>query len=210
MVLDDVPQLLLIEHGAVDLFAVRMEDGRPIGRWSFLSRVEKGALILGSPLGPRHTIIGRPVPGAYLSLLPVDRLHGLSVTDTAAARAVRELPTSEYAVAVQQFLQGIEAGIVGLARALREQLPPQDFIPLEASGRTTIPAGAAARSVDGVRWVLVRRAASGSVTASTARSCPARSPASPNGTGLSPRKKRWYGPNPVGNCSPRARCGTAS
>jgi NHLM bacteriocin system ABC transporter ATP-binding protein len=159
VILDDVRKVLLVEHGAVDLFAVLMANGRPIGRWSFLNRVEQGGLLIGSPRGPRHTIVGRPVPGSRLSLLPIERLGGLSarraVADSPTGEAVRELPPAEYAVAIQEFLDGVEAGIVALAHALREQLAPRVFVPLEVSGPTTVPAGSAVRSVDGVRWILV-------------------------------------------------------
>ncbi|WP_051781653.1 MULTISPECIES: NHLP bacteriocin export ABC transporter permease/ATPase subunit [unclassified Streptomyces] len=158
-VLDDVRRVLLVESGAVDLFAVRLVDGVPTGRWNFLARVEAGALLMGSPSGPRHGIVGRPVPDTVLSYLPLSHLEGLSARraacDTPSGLAVRALSTEAYGDAVQQFLDGLEQGIVALAQALRDTLPPREFVPLSTDGPTELAAGAAVRSVDGVRWVRV-------------------------------------------------------
>lgn len=151
--LDNIRQVLLVEDGAVDLFAVRVEDGRPAGRWSFLCRVAAGGILLGSPRGPRHAIIGRPVPGSRLSFLPVGRLEALSGGRDSRHR----LDGPDRALAVRQYIEGVEAGIVALAHALREELAPRDFLPLERDGVTTVPQGRPVRSVDGVRWVFVEQ-----------------------------------------------------
>jgi NHLM bacteriocin system ABC transporter ATP-binding protein len=164
VVLDDLSKVLLVEHGALDLFAVRRANGRPGGRWKFLARVEAGTLLLGCPPGPSHTLIARGVPRTVVSWLPIGHLQGLSArragSDGAADRAARALSISEYAVAVRQLVGGIEKGIVALAQGLRSQLPPRDFVPLGPDGPTEVAAGKAVRSIDGVRWVTVE---SGSV-----------------------------------------------
>jgi NHLM bacteriocin system ABC transporter ATP-binding protein len=165
VILNNARRVLLVERGAVDLFAVRIEAGRPAGRWSFLCRVEQGGMLLGSPRGPRHTIIGRPVPGSHLSMLPVERFELLGepviAPDTdvegGTARPAHGPAEPEYATVVRQFIRAAEAGVVALAQCLREQLAPRDFVPLERLDSTTIPAGWSARSVDGVRWVFVER-----------------------------------------------------
>ncbi|MET7618152.1 NHLP bacteriocin export ABC transporter permease/ATPase subunit [Streptomyces sp. NPDC005408] len=149
IVLDDLRRVLLVESGGVDLFAVRLKDGAPTGRWNFLCRLEPGALLVGSPPGPRHGIVGRPLPGARLSYLTIARLQGLS--------ALRAQDESAYRAAVRQFLQGLEEGIVAVSQALRDTLPPREFVPLAVDGPTVVEAGAAARSVDGVRWVEVEQ-----------------------------------------------------
>ena len=164
VMLDDLSRVLLVEHGALDLFAVRRADGRPGGRWKFLCRVEAGTLLLGCPPGPRHTLIARGVPRTVVSWLPIGHLQGLSArragSDGEADRAARALSVSEYAVAVRQLVGGIEKGIVALAGALRSELPPRDFVPLHPDGPTEVAAGRAVRSIDGVHWVTVE---SGSV-----------------------------------------------
>src|SRR5690349_14975692 len=159
VVLNDMRRVLLIERGEVDLFAVQVRGGQPSGRWTPLCRVSAGTILFGSPPGPRHSIVGRAVPGAVLSYLPVDRLRALSAvqaaSDDAAGRLTRGLSPMAYAVAVRQAVQGIDAGIVAIAGALRTELPPREFVPLAPRGITAVDEVTALRSIDGVLWVHV-------------------------------------------------------
>ena len=167
VVLDDMRRVLLVEYGDVDLFAVRLAHGKPVGRWTPLCRVPAGAILLASPGGPRHGLVGRPVPGTVLSYLPVERLTGLSarhaVSDKEAGRLVRSLSAAGFAVAVQQLIRGLEAGLMALASAQRTGLPPREFTPLIPGAITHAGPGQAVRSIDGVQWV---RVSSGVVTPS--------------------------------------------
>jgi NHLM bacteriocin system ABC transporter ATP-binding protein len=157
--LSRLDRALLVEFGSADVFAVRLEDDKPVGRWTFLTRAEQGTVLLGSPRGPRHTLVCRPVPGSYVSSLPLSRLSALSprnaVDGNAAGRVAATLSGPEYAVAVQQFVRGLEKGLVDLAGAHREGLPPRSFTPLNRTGPTELEAGSNARSIDGLRWVVV-------------------------------------------------------
>ena len=159
LILNQLSRVLLVEAGAVDLFAVRLVDGQPTGRWHALTRVTSGAMIFVAPGGPRHALVGRPVPGAHVSFLPLAALEGLSarraVRDSSVGHAVRALSASDYAVAVQQFISGTEQGIVALTGALRTELPPREFVPLHLGEPTLVAAGDAVRSIDGVLWVTV-------------------------------------------------------
>jgi NHLM bacteriocin system ABC transporter ATP-binding protein len=159
IVLDDLGRVLLVEYGQVDLFAVRLENGRPAGRWMPLCRVSAGTALIGAPRGPRHSIVGRAVPGAVLSFLPIGLLSGLSaryaVHDRPTGRAIRSLSPTEYVVAVRQLTQGIDAGIAALDDALPRELPPRKFVPLAPRGITSLADEAAARSIDGVQWVEI-------------------------------------------------------
>ncbi|MFI6446421.1 NHLP bacteriocin export ABC transporter permease/ATPase subunit [Kitasatospora sp. NPDC050543] len=159
LVLDDPGRMLLVQGGAVDLFAVRLTDGEPTGRWHFLCRIEAGTLLPGAPAGPVHGIVARPVLGAEVALLATSRLEGLSARGrdcgTAAGAAVRALPEAEQQQAVDQFLGGLARGITALAGALRNGLPPREFTPLATTGPTTLKKGQALRSVDGVQWVQI-------------------------------------------------------
>ncbi|MEV8566892.1 NHLP bacteriocin export ABC transporter permease/ATPase subunit [Streptomyces sp. NPDC051322] len=146
---DDIRRVLLVESGAVDLFAVEMRDGVPHGRWTFLNRVERGTILIGTPYGPRHRIVGRPVLGSRLSYLPFSHVESLS------GEGARRLPDAEYRATVEQFVTGVEQGIVALAEALRNALPPRSFVPLAGTGSTEAADGQAIRTVDGVRWVLI-------------------------------------------------------
>jgi len=150
---DDVRKVLLVGSGAVDLFAVEMADGRPHGRWTFLNRLESGAVLIGTPHGPRHRIIGRPVPGSTLYHLSFSHVESLS------AGAEEALSADEYQQAVTQFVAGVEQGIVVLAEALRDALPPREFVPLATTEATEVSDGQALRSVDGVLWVLIEEGA---------------------------------------------------
>ena len=165
VVLTDMRRVLLVEYGDVDLFAVRLADGKPVGRWTPLCRVPAGAILLSSPDGPRHRLVGRPVPGTVLSYLPVDRLTGLSarhaVSDKEAGRIVRSLSPADFAIAVRQLVRGLEAGLVALASAQRAGLPPREFTPLVPGAITRAGPGRPVRSIDGVQWV---RVSSGVVT----------------------------------------------
>jgi NHLM bacteriocin system ABC transporter ATP-binding protein len=136
VVLDDSQRVLLIEHGEVDLFAVRLEQGQPAGRLTQLCRVPAGTVLMSPPRGPRHSLVGRAVPGAVLSYVPIGRLTGL---------------------AAQQLARGIDTGIVALADALARDPPPAAFVPVTPQGVTTVADKAAARSVGGVQWVQISR-----------------------------------------------------
>jgi NHLM bacteriocin system ABC transporter ATP-binding protein len=164
IVLDDLSKVLLVEHGAVDVFAVHLEEHRPHGRWTFLCRANAGTLLHGSPRGPRHALACRPVPRSYVSTLPLSRLAALSAGSagspasagaTAAGEAVRALSAPQYALAVQQLVTGLDSGIAALAQALRDNLPPREFVPLLPRGQTDVTLGETARSIDDVLWVTV-------------------------------------------------------
>ncbi|GAA1119553.1 NHLP bacteriocin export ABC transporter permease/ATPase subunit [Kitasatospora arboriphila] len=159
LVLDDPSRMLLVQTGAVDLFAVKLTDRGPVGRWHFLCRVEAGTLLPGAPEGSAHGIAARPVLGAEVAFLPTARVEGLSARGrecgTPAGAAVRALPEAEQQRAVDQFLAGLAGGITALAGALRDTLPPRDFTPLATDGPTALKKGQALRSVDGVQWVCV-------------------------------------------------------
>lgn len=143
---DDPARWVYVEDGAIDLFAVQLRDGEPIGRWSFLCRAGQGTLLPVASSGPRHRIVGRPVPGSRISTVLVGRLRELTGT-TAASPGIGETTS--------RFLRGLEAGITELDQAMRDELPPRDFVPLAAGGTTSAANGRPVRSVDGVLWVHV-------------------------------------------------------
>ncbi|GAA3005650.1 NHLP bacteriocin export ABC transporter permease/ATPase subunit [Streptosporangium longisporum] len=138
MILDDPRLLLLVEAGAVDLFAVRTAGGELEGRWNFLGRAESGTVLAwGVRSGPRHVIVARPVPGAVLSDVLVTQLGGLP------------------ADAIDWLMKGLGHGVELLAGALPGTLPPRQFVPLPADGTAELDADATVRSVDGVLCVRV-------------------------------------------------------
>jgi len=153
---DDPGRMVIVTAGALDLFAVELVDDNPSGRWTFLNRMERGAILTGAPGGPRHRIIGRPVLGSTLCTLPHSVLAELS------AHSGHDVPaptTSPLQLAVEQFIAGVEQGITALAEALRTALPPRDFVALVPSGPTEVEDEQAVRSVDSVQWVTVEQGA---------------------------------------------------
>jgi NHLM bacteriocin system ABC transporter ATP-binding protein len=148
--LDDVRRVLLVEEGAVDLFAVPVVNGALVGRWTFLCRVEPGALLFGSVPGPRHRVVGRALPDSRVAQLPIAWLRGLSTVDGVDGFSPTELERAR-----QELVRGVELGVVELAKTVRDTLPPREFVPLQPRGVTAVGAGQALRSVDGVRWLTV-------------------------------------------------------
>ncbi|SEM04004.1 NHLP bacteriocin export ABC transporter permease/ATPase subunit [Streptacidiphilus jiangxiensis] len=61
----------LVVAGAMDLFAV---DEALQGRWQPLGRLEPGELLPGPAVGPRHTLVGRPLPGCVLHRIQLREL----------------------------------------------------------------------------------------------------------------------------------------
>jgi NHLM bacteriocin system ABC transporter ATP-binding protein len=154
--LNQVDSLLLIELGALDLFAVQRRAEGPQGRWRFLCRVEAGTLLMGFPPGPKHRLVGRPVPGTVVSTVPASILSQLSAT-TIAQGDDRSWAQSavQLAVAIEELAHGLDTALTALARALRDELPPRVFLPLESNVELTTEAGGVLRSVDGVHWARV-------------------------------------------------------
>src|SRR6478609_6415 len=143
--------LTLVEDGEVDLFAVPLQDGQPRGRWNFLGRISRGALLPGVPGGPRHSMIARPVVGARLARIPARLLTALDDTGPDRPTGGRSSGT----VGRAEVICGLESVIVTLANAMRGPLPPREFIPLTRGEPVAAAEGKAIRSVDGVQWVDV-------------------------------------------------------
>jgi NHLM bacteriocin system ABC transporter ATP-binding protein len=138
LVLDEPDRMLVVEDGAVDLFAVRSANGGLAGRWNFLGRAEAGmVLACGVAPGRGHVIVARPVSGAVMAQIQATVLHELRA-DAAA-----------------WLVDGLNHGIGLLGLALPGALPPRQFVPLAASGTTELDEGATVRSVDGVRCVRI-------------------------------------------------------
>ena len=171
VVLSDPARLVLVETGAVDLFAARVVGVEPVGRWTPLCRLQAGAVLgPGSLPGPAHVLIGRPVPGAVLSSMPLAELKALGGAvgpDGFDGGAAIEDATDQLDVlqASTEIVAGIETALDALTRAMRHALPPREFTPLEPCRRIRVAADQQLRSVAGVQWVDV---VEGSVTAGDA------------------------------------------
>ena len=161
VLLADPGRLLVVESGAVDLFAARVSGGSPVGRWTSLCRLQAGAVLgPGSLPGPAHVLIGRPVPGAVLSALPLTELLALSgdvgePVEPAVAAPANAVGDLDVLQASREILTGIEMALDAMTRAMRHGLPPREFSALEPCRRVRVAKGEVLRSVAGVQWVDV-------------------------------------------------------
>lgn len=157
--LDDPGRIWFVTEGMLDLFAASADEG---GRWTFLCRVGTGTVLCGArPEGP--TLVGKPLPGgAVRSCLLGDALAaavpGVGLGDYPGGGG----PAGRLAT---HLADGLDNGFVALADAVRTELPPREFVPLETEGnsgqpgsrRTWLAPGSEARSVDGAVWIQVIR-----------------------------------------------------
>jgi len=146
VVLGDQRIVVLVEHGEVDLFAVRLGRAGPAGRWHPLGRLPAGTVLTGPSRRAGHAIVARAVPGAVLSRLPIGRL-----TSACADGG----PVAERAVAVRQLARGVDAGLAVIAAAVPRSQPPTAVTSLAARAATSVAGGAAARPACGVQWVQI-------------------------------------------------------
>jgi hypothetical protein len=172
LIMSDPGEVVLVEYGSIDLFAARITDGRPVGRWTPLCRLGAGAVLaLGSPPGPTNVVIGRPVPGSAVSRVALSDIAALTQRRPRHAGPDDASPTSddelERLQAGGEFVRGVDLALTALDRALRHALPPREFTALESCESTVLSPRQVVRSVAGVQWVDVLE---GTVTAGDAGS----------------------------------------
>lgn len=154
--LDDPGRIWFVTEGMLDLFAAGADEG---GRWSFLCRVGTGTVLCGArPDGP--TLVGKPLPGgAVRSCLLTEAIEAALAGARYAAPSADGRPAGRLAA---YLADGLDAGFVALADAVRTELPPREFTPLETedsgeglSRRARLAPESMARSVDGAVWIEV-------------------------------------------------------
>jgi len=146
--LEGVGAVWLVEGGHLDVFAVARDNGHQRGRLHFLARLPEGAILLGAPPGPAHTLVARPLPGAVVRRIPLGSLLIAQQEVWVQNRVAEQLTSEERALA-----WGIDVGVAAIAEALRDELPPRDFVHLEAARGVELAPGDRARSIDGVLWL---------------------------------------------------------
>jgi NHLM bacteriocin system ABC transporter ATP-binding protein len=174
-VLDSPRSVWIVDEGLIDVFAAAPahgeaagghggvvppgvssetdEDGR-FGRWHFMCRVGAGTILLGSPPGPRHVLVAKPLPGGRARKIGLGELHHAQTvhwTDdpTEFGRPGRVFGEN------QALAAGLEAGIEAMHNGVRTGLPPRTFTPLEPGSGLELSEGTPARSIGGVLWVQV-------------------------------------------------------
>jgi len=172
-VLDSPRSVWIVDEGLIDVFAAApAEDGtghdgsagddrgagddgdRRFGRWHFMCRVGAGAILLGSPPGPRHVLVAKPLPGGRarkIALADLRHAQAAHWTDEPSA----ERPPSLVSGQSRRLADGLDAGIEALHNGVRNALPPRTFTPLEPGPGLELSGAAVARSISGVLWVRV-------------------------------------------------------
>jgi len=139
---DDV---LIVEAGAVDLFAVQVRDGHPVGPWHALARLTPGDVLAGPVAGPRHRVLCRRVGQARMATIPLTRLRA----------RVRTAPPQQREALVEALAEGVDATLRKIDKGVGRPLPPRDFTVLPADASCEFGAHEVLRTIDALIWVDV-------------------------------------------------------
>lgn len=145
ILLNDPQTVWLVYSGAVDLFAIRLENNEPVGTRRHLFRAEAGAALFGMNLQAYNRGVGLLMVGlADTQLVQLDRARLEEVTSDPAYN--------------EQVSQMINVWVRGLSQGMSRNIPaPRQFEPLEAGQTIQVEAGGVARPGRGVVWVACQR-----------------------------------------------------
>ena len=137
--LDRNPCVWLIDAGSVDVFAVPLVEGKPMGARTHIFRVAIDEVLFGFESNLAHPI----------GLLAVGNA-GTKLRHFAWAefQALGLEPTNARALAGM-----IDRWIHSIYRGLSRAMLPKEFVTLEPEGQTRLSASAAARPLEGVTWI---------------------------------------------------------
>jgi len=137
--------VLVVESGAVDLFAVQVADGHPVGPWHSIARLTAGDVLAGPVAGPRHRVLCRRVGQAQLTATPLARLR-------ARLRGGSEADLADLVTALSE---GVDATLRKIDKSVARDLPPRDFDVLPADASCEFVAHQVLRTIDALVWVDV-------------------------------------------------------
>ncbi len=137
-------EVAIVAHGEVDLFAVQVVDGQPVGPWHSLARITAGDVIAGPVAGPRHRVICRRVGSASMRTIPLAEL-----------RQRMRLLGNDFGGADpgETLARGIESTLRKIDPSLSRPLPPRDFEVLPAEATCEFAAHDVLRPVQSLLWV---------------------------------------------------------
>jgi NHLM bacteriocin system ABC transporter ATP-binding protein len=148
LLLGDAAAVWAVYAGQVDVFAVEVRNGEPVGPRTHIFRATTGQALFGISFlvrGDRSFgLLATGAPGTQLLRLRASRLRELS----------RE---SNYA---HDVLNLVEGWVVNLTGGLARGVPPTDYVPLVAGQCVALSAGNLTRPKDGVLWARTREGAS--------------------------------------------------
>lgn len=141
IIVDDPRLLLYVEDGVVDVFAVQIERDRPTGAWTSQGRLRTGDFLVAPASGPRCRLVCRRVEGA--------RVRTISMSELRSALALGPHLLDPVARGLDRASEMIIDQVRG------DDLPPREFVVLEAGAETEVAAGRPARPLDRLVWVDV-------------------------------------------------------
>lgn len=145
-VIHDAEDLLFVESGAVDLFAVLIRDGRPAGPWHSLARLTTGDVVVGPVFGPRHRVLCRRVGHASMRSVNLAGLRQ-SIGGMEASGTADEL--------IAILAEGIDSSLRKIDRSLGRPLAPRDFSVLQADASCEFGRGDILRPTEALLWVEI-------------------------------------------------------
>ena len=169
----DSRTLSLVETGSLDLFAVDLGEilhGEALlpraggelnlddspgasARWTYLCRVEAGTMMIGAPAGPRHSLLGRPLPGTRVSRLPMATLQRIPYD--VLNRPGESAPGGVSAPTQTEIVDALESGLIALSDGIRTNLAPREFVAVDSGATVSVPDGSACRLIQGAGWIYV-------------------------------------------------------
>ncbi|MDP9352239.1 MAG: ABC transporter transmembrane domain-containing protein, partial [Chloroflexota bacterium] len=130
----------IVYTGAVDVFAVRVEDGRPIGARTHLLRVETGQALFG---------ISERISEEGIGLLAVGTAGTRLLQLTwECFESLSHEPQYRDEVAVL-----VDGWLMELSSAIAESVPPKDSLILTPDSPLSLPPGQVSRPRTGILWV---------------------------------------------------------
>ncbi|MER6084746.1 NHLP bacteriocin export ABC transporter permease/ATPase subunit [Streptomyces sp. NPDC001833] len=144
--LNEKNSLWIVSAGAFDLFAVDTDGS---GRWTPVGRLTPGTALLAPTTGPRHALVARPLAEAQMLRLSVKDLAARNY-GTSHSSTGKDLDPWDRALA-----DGIDRGLGILMDFVREELPPQDFVPMQPGREYVLESGRFARPAQGMAWLEV-------------------------------------------------------
>ncbi|AKU15596.1 NHLP bacteriocin export ABC transporter permease/ATPase subunit [Luteipulveratus mongoliensis] len=151
-VFDDTSAAYVLLEGHLDLFAVKLVDGTPSGRWRRLCRIEGGSLIPTAGQGPQHRLVARIGAEASLARLPLAELE--SSWDQGRTTLPGQVAVLARRMAQQELADAVDRTLTALSAAVRDGLPPREFTAIDG-GEVEVEDGHFARTVEDATWVSI-------------------------------------------------------
>jgi hypothetical protein len=140
LLLSERENIWVVHSGKVDVFLVQVQKGKPVGSRTHLFRAEEGDALLGMDL----TRYGR---GFGLLACGITGTQLLELKKSGVSRLAKEPVYREKVAAL------IDSWISGLSPGLSMEMPPKQFVVLEAGKEISVEESSSSRPEKGVVWI---------------------------------------------------------